>query len=95
MACFGHRDQQLNPVVTSGIYQAGAELLCGRPATVPAGVTNAIFAGQQVLLIWWKAPGALATADNSITCEAAHENEPRLAVPSCHGGDDRLNTQLK
>ncbi len=25
--------------------------------------------------------------------EAAHENEPRLAVPSCHGGDDITNTQ--
>ena len=26
--------------------------------------------------------------------EAAHENEPRLAVPSCHGMANRLNTHL-
>ncbi len=60
MAC-RHRDQ-LNPVVTSGIYQAGAEP--SRPRLrAPAGVTNAIFIGQQVLPIL-KAPGALVTADS-------------------------------
>ncbi len=29
--------------------------------------------------------------DQRISCEAAHENELRLAVPSCHG-DNRRNT---
>lgn len=50
-------NDQLNPVVTSGIYQAGAELsVAAAGYGAPAGVTNAIFMGSKCCRFWWKAP---------------------------------------
>lgn len=67
-------NDQLNPVVTSGIYQAGAELsVAAAGYGAPAGVTNAIFIGQQVLPILVEGPGALVTADTHYLVDAIQD----------------------
>lgn len=50
-------NDQLNPVVTSGIYQAGAELSVAAAATVlPQASPMPFLLGSKCCRFWWKAP---------------------------------------